>query len=186
MVYRTCFGFCCKCNGINPGIVTCIAANGYHHQKSWESSTTRKVVKTAGDLKKNKLNQAEICLSFFGQPRLIYLNSPLSASISSSMIKIEYLSETPSIELIDQDLSSDSEVYTLYSDSTRDFSTRICRYVTYPRVSPRSTSNFSDNYSQRKVTQSTKSSSSHLEVSSLYSSSTRDYSQGRNGYVCYR
>jgi len=152
---------------------------GYHQQNSWESSTKKKkIINSPSDLKQNKLNQTERRLSLF-KPRLTYVNSPESPTRSPTMIRIERLSETSSIELVNQDHSSpDLEISTIYSSSTGAYSKRYCRYVTYPQVSQRSTSSFSDNYSEGDgTTTDTECSFSNLEASSHYSRRSGDYSQ---------
>jgi len=82
-------------------------------------------------------------------------------------------------------LSNNMDVSAIYSSSTGDNSQRKERYVSYPRMSPNSTSNISAFPNTRGVSTGTETLSNNIEVSAIYSSSTGDNSQRKERYVSY-
>jgi len=174
MVDWLCFKYC-KISRTSPDVVTSIVANGYHNKTPQESSPNQKVV--IAPLDERRLSLGQIRFSFHSSPRV--------SGRSVSMIRIAYRSDASSIELIEQNHGrSDVEVPTLYSSSTGD-SQKNNRFVSYPRVTPKSTSNFSAVPTIQGVSQGRRSLSNNLEVSALYSSSTGDYSQRKELFVSY-
>jgi len=172
MIDSLCFGYC-KISRANPDVVTSIVVNGSHNKTPQESSPKQKVV--IAPLDESRLS--------VGQIRFSFLSSPRVSNTSESMIRIAYLSDTSSIELIEQNHGrSDAEVPTLYSSSTGDYSRKDNQFVSYPRVTSKSTSNFSAFSPKRGVSQGTRSLSNNIEVSALYGSNTGVLSEERT--VC--
>jgi len=151
-----CFG--CKPSRANPDDVTSIVVNVYHNRTSQASSPNQNVV--IAPLDERRLSVGQIGFSF--------LSSHMVSNSSISMVRVAYPSDTSSIELIEQNHGcSDVENPTLYSSSTGDYSQKNNRFVSYPQVTSKSTSNFSVFSPKRGISQGTRSLSNNIEVSTL-------------------
>jgi len=171
-----CFG-CCKVSRVNPDVVTSIVAHRYHNKTPLESSPNEKVA--IAPLDERRLS--------IGQIRFSFLSSPRVSNTSVSMIRIECLSDSSSIELIEQNHGrSDVEVPTLYSSSTGDYSQWDNRFVSYPQVTSKSTSNFSAFSPKRGVSHGIRSLSNSIGVSHLTAVAPEITLREKNGILATR